>query len=163
MKKTTKNFLVTIAFVLAAVIVFSFTMKGSFNQQSTKDGIVGSWVSDSDSNSIWVFSLDGKCKRYYASKLLNTSDFIITNTSCGNKIDSEYEYLKLIKSTGKIYCYAINGITQVGNDTYLSIEYNGNPTPMLFKKQWVWHIIDLYNNLLMFLSHTFPSVMILYY
>jgi hypothetical protein len=34
---------------------------------------------------------------------------------------------------------------------------------MLFKKQWVWHIIDLYNNLLMFLSHTFPSVMILYY
>jgi hypothetical protein len=55
-----------------------------------------------------------------ASKLLNTSDFTITNTSCGNKIDSEYEYLKLITSIGKINCYAINGITQDGNDTYLS-------------------------------------------
>jgi hypothetical protein len=30
------------------------------------------------------FSLDGKCI-YYAGKLLNTSDFTITNTSCGNK------------------------------------------------------------------------------
>jgi ABC-type uncharacterized transport system permease subunit len=135
MKTTTKNIIVTVAIMLISVIVFSFTVKNSFNQQSTKDRIVGSWVSDGDSSSIWIFSLDGKCKRYYASKLLNTSDFTITNTSCGNKIDSEYEYLKLIKSTGKIYCYAINGIIQEGNDTYLSIEFNGNPTPMLFKKQ----------------------------
>lgn len=135
MKTTTKKIKVTVAIMLISVIVFSFTVKNSFNQQLTKDRIIGSWVSDSDSNSIWIFSLDGKCKRYYASKLLNTSDFTITNTSCDNKIDSEYEYLKLIKSTGKIYCYALNGITQDGNDTYLSIEFNGNPSPMLFKKQ----------------------------
>lgn len=135
MKTTTKKIKVTVAIMLISVIVFSFTVKNSFNQQSTKDRIIGSWVSDSDSNSIWIFSLDGKCKRYYASKLLNTSDFTITNTSCDNKIDSEYEYLKLIKSTGKIYCYAINGITQDGNDAYLSIEFNGNPSPILFKKK----------------------------
>lgn len=135
MKTTTKKIKVTVAIMLISLIVFSFTVKNSFNQQSTKDRIIGSWVSDSDSNSIWIFSLDGKCKRYYASKLLNTSDFTITNTSCDNKIDSEYEYLKLIKSTVKIYCYALNGITQDGNDTYLSIEFNGNPSPMLFKKQ----------------------------
>jgi len=130
-----KNIMITVAIMLISITVFSFTVKNSFNQQSTKDRIVGSWVSDGDSDSIWIFSLDGKCKRYYASKLLNTSDFTITNTSCDNKIDSEYEYLKLIKSTRKIYCYAINGITQDGNDTYLSIEFNGNPSPMLFKKQ----------------------------
>jgi hypothetical protein len=35
------------------------------------------------------FSLDGKCNIYYAGKLLNTSDFTITNTSCGNKVDSD--------------------------------------------------------------------------
>ena len=134
-KKIKKNIMVSIAIMLISVIVFSFTVKNSFNQQSTKNRINGLWVSDSDSNSIWIFSLDGKCKRYYASKLLNTSDFTITNTSCDNKIDSEYEYLKLIKSTGEIYCYAINGITQDGNDTYLSIEFNGNSSPMLFKKQ----------------------------
>lgn len=135
MKKTTKNIIVTVAIMLISVIVFSFTIKNSFNQQSTKDRIVGSWVSDGDSNSFWTFSLDGKCNRYYAGKLLDTSNFTITNTSCGNKIDSKYEYLKLIKRTGKIYCYAINGITQDGNDTYLSIEFNVNPSPMLFKKQ----------------------------
>jgi hypothetical protein len=135
MIKTTKNIIVTVAIMLILIIVFSFTIKNSLNQQSTKDRIVGSWVADDDSNSIWIFSLDGKCNRYYASKLLNASDFTITNISCGNKIDSEYEYLKLMKSTGKIYCYAINGITQDGNDTYLSIEFNGNPTPMLFKKK----------------------------
>jgi hypothetical protein len=61
----------------------------------------------------------------------------MTNTSCGNKVDSEYEYLKLIKSTGKIYYYTINGITQDGHDTYLSIGFNVDPTPMLFKKQGV--------------------------
>ncbi|PKH66668.1 hypothetical protein CXF59_12125 [Flavobacterium sp. ALD4] len=136
-KNSTKIILAKIVFLLTSVIVLFFTIIDIFNQQSTKDRIVGSWFSDVDSNSIWIFSLDGNCKRYYAEKLLNTSDFTITNTSCKNKIDSKDEYLKLIKSTGKNILRCINGITQDGNDIYLSIEFNGNLSPMLFKKQGV--------------------------
>ena len=135
MKITTKNIIRAIVFAPIILIVISFTNKYSVNQQSTKDKIIGSWVSDSDSKSIWVFSIDNKCKLYYNRSLLNTYDFSISNTSCSNEVDSEYEYLELIKNTEKSHCYAINGITQDGNDIYLSLEFNVNPIPILFKKQ----------------------------
>jgi len=129
------KFINVFVFALLVVIAYSFTTKNSFKQQSTKDKIIGSWVSDSDPANIWVFSSDNKCKRFHNGSLLNTSDFSISNYSCSNEIDAEYEYLKLKINADKEYCYAINGITQDGEDVYLSLEYDGNPRPMLFKKQ----------------------------
>jgi hypothetical protein len=43
MKKHKKHF-AKILFLLISVIILSFTIKDSFNQQSTKARIVGSWV-----------------------------------------------------------------------------------------------------------------------
>lgn len=134
MKTITKKIIIALVFMLAVTIVYSFTTNNSFNQQSTKDRIIGTWVLDSDPTNIWVFSSDNKCKSYYNGSLLKTSDFSISNYSCSNEIDTEYEYLKL-NNNNKVYCYAINGITQDGEDVYLSLEYDGNPRPMLFKKQ----------------------------
>jgi hypothetical protein len=135
MKTLSKNSKILIILILLSVIIYSFSTRHTSNSQSTYDKIIGSWVLDSDTKSLWLFTLENKCQKYYNGVLLNTYGFSITNTSCSNIIDSEYEYLKLIKNTGGTYCYAINGITQEGNDKYLSIEYDGNPTPMLFKKQ----------------------------
>ncbi|WP_347175205.1 hypothetical protein [Polaribacter uvawellassae] len=128
-----KKFSILILSVVIATIIYSFTTIKT--NQSTKDKIIGTWVSDKDINSKWVFSLDNTCKRYYNGVLLNTYSFSITNYSCNNELDSKYEYVKLLKSNQKTYCYAINGITKDGNDTYLSLEFDGNPRPMLFKKQ----------------------------
>lgn len=135
MKTLSKNSKVLIILILLSVIIYSFSTRHTSNSQSTYDKIIGSWVLDSDTKSLWLFTLENKCQKYYNGVLLNTYDFSITNTSCSNIIDSEYAYLKLIKNRGGTYCYAINGITQEGNDKYLSIEYDGNPIPMLFKKQ----------------------------
>jgi hypothetical protein len=54
---------------------------------------------------------------------LNTS--FSSQTRLGNKVDSGMVF-KVDKSTGKIYYYTINGITQDVHDTYLSTEFNGN-------------------------------------
>jgi hypothetical protein len=58
------------------------------------------------------------------------------------------------KSTGKIYYYTINGITQDVHDTYLSTGFNGEPNTMLFKKQ-EYDALSICNNVLTFLSHIF--------
>lgn len=68
-------------------------------------------------------------------RLLNTYNFSITSYSCNNELDLIDEYLKLTKNNSKNYCYAINGITVDNNNTFLSLEFDGNPKPLLFKKQ----------------------------
>ena len=131
MKNKKINILVFSMFIVT--IIYSF--KTTTINQSTKDKIIGTWISDEDINSKWVFSTNNICKRYYNGRLLNTYSFSITSYSCNNELDSIDEYLKLTKNNSKTYCYAINGITKDGNDTYLSLEFDGNPRPMLFKKQ----------------------------
>lgn len=129
-----KKYILIIITLLLIAITYSFTTKGLPNQ-STKDKIIGTWVSESDTKSKWIFSLDNKCKRYYDGNLLKTYNFTITSSSCSNEYDSKYEYVKLSDNANKTYCYAINGITQEGSDTFLSLEYNAKLKPMLFKKQ----------------------------
>ena len=128
-----KKTCVFIASILIVTIIYSF--KVIKTNQSTKDKVIGTWISDKDINSKWFFSANNTCKRYYNGTLLNTYSFSITDNSCNNEFDSKYEYLKLSKNSQKTYCYAINGITIDGNDTYLSLEFDGNTKPMLFKKQ----------------------------
>ncbi len=128
-----KKISVLIVSVFITTIICSFTALKT--NQSTKDKIIGTWISDEDINNKWVFSTNNTCKRYYNGKLLNTYNFSITGYSCNNELDTIDEYLKLTKNNSKTYCYAINGITIDGNDTYLSLEFDGNPRPMLFKKQ----------------------------
>jgi hypothetical protein len=130
--KNKRNYIVLI---LLIVLVSSFRITNTI-LQSENDEIIGTWISELDTKSKWVFSTNNKCKRYYNNELLNIYSYTITNSSCNNETDLEFNYLKLVKeSNNKEYCYAINGITSDSYGTYLSIEFYGNPKPLLFKKQ----------------------------
>ena len=119
---------------MLTVFVSSFKIANLY-LKSENTLIIGVWISETDSKSKWVFTDDFKCKRYYDNILLNTYTYSISNISCNNQTDSEFNYLRLEKENATtVYCYAINGITSDPDGTYLSIEFNGNPRPILLKK-----------------------------
>jgi len=101
------------------------------------ESLEGTWIAESDSKSKWVFTNDGKCKRYYDNELLNTYVYSLSNKSpqCDKTvpINSKTQYLKLVK-VGKVdseYCYEVNGITS----EKLSLRQMGRGGLLLFDKQ----------------------------
>lgn len=98
--------------------------------------IVGTWVSEDDSNWKLIFTADNKCYQYYSNSLTETDSFIISNTSpqCGVRvpIDNYTSYLQLINTqNAETICYEINGIT----DKNLSLRVIDNGGAIVFVKQ----------------------------
>ena len=90
--------------------------------QQTQDEvlIVGKWQSESDSNSIIVFSSNGIATRYYDNEIGSSSNYYLSNTppDCGEgtiqndpKVDT---YLKMVntKNPDDIYCYYVDGLSK---------------------------------------------------
>lgn len=111
------------------------TFQSEIGMEAQNASIVGTWVSEKDSNSKWVFT-QTDCKRYYDNELLFTFSYSTSNSSpqCGHTvpIDRYTSYLKLTENIdGKDYCYEINGIT----NQKLSLRAVGRGRAMVFNKQ----------------------------
>ena len=85
-----------------------------------QNNIVGTWISEKDSDWKLVFSSDGKCYDYYSDVLVTTSTYTISNTSpkCGINVlvdeSRETSYLELTDiNDGTSLCYDINGVTSL--------------------------------------------------
>jgi len=133
MKTNKKNIIVLILLLAITVVFYSFSVIQTNNQQ-TKDEIIGTWVSEKDTNWKMEFTNTNKCYWYYENSKTDSFTYTVNNYSCNNELDSEYEYLKIIKPS-KTHCYAINGITDYNGEVYLSLEYDGKPRPVIFKKE----------------------------
>ena len=135
MESNKKSISIVLLLLIATSILYSFS-KNQFNDgQQTKDEIIGTWISEKDTNWKMEFTRTNNCYWYYKNNITKTFTYKISKNSCNNEFDSEYEYLKLNK-TSKIHCYAINGITKDDDGKiYLSLEYDGRPRPMLFVKK----------------------------
>ncbi len=127
------NIKTLILLLILTVALYSFSTIQSANQQ-TKDEIIGTWVSQKDINWKMKFTNTNKCYWYYENTKTDDFTYTLNNYSCNNELDSEYEYLKIVKFS-KIHCYAVNGITTYNGEIYLSLEYDGKPRPMIFKKE----------------------------
>lgn len=97
------------------IMCFSFLSSKAKLWQNDQSLIIGTWISEQDSKSKWVFSSDLKCKSFYNGVLKNTYTYKISNTNqqCGKEVhvDSKTSYLELSNisdSTDKL-CYEING------------------------------------------------------
>lgn len=134
--KTNKKYTpILIIILIVTSVLYSFSKKQINNNQQSKDEIIGTWTSEKDTNWKIEFTKENKCYWYYENRKTNTFTYSISKYSCNSEYDSEYEYLKLNK-TSKIHCYAINGIAQDDDGKiYLSLEYDGKPRPMLFVKE----------------------------
>ncbi len=126
-----KNHIKTIRFL---ALTFFFLNCETNAQIDYSKEIIGTWISEEDTNWKMKFTETDNCYWYYENSITETFTYSISEYSCYNEFDSEYEYLKLSNTSGT-FCYAINGITKDDDGKiYLSLEYDGKPKPMLFIK-----------------------------
>ncbi|MFD2245863.1 hypothetical protein [Pontibacter ruber] len=105
------------------------------SSEKQMERIVGTWLSEEDTNWKLVFTAEGICYQYYQEEALETEKFTISNTmpQCDEveHIDAETSYLQLenIESNEKT-CYEINGIT----GSFLSLRPLTLGGAMVFKR-----------------------------
>jgi hypothetical protein len=97
--------------------------------------IKGTWISQRDHKSKWVFTADSM-RMYYNNEALFTFTYTVSNSSpqCGQQVKTgphlAFLSLKNVKS-GHEQCYYINGLT----DSTLSLSPFGRANILFFKKQ----------------------------
>lgn len=108
-------------------------MSKVFGQDPENKSIVGTWVSEEDNTWKLVFASDSTCKQYSENNLMETDNYVLSNTSpqCGINVaingKSLFLSLKDI-SDGEELCYYVNGIT----DKVLSLTYFNRGGAMVF-------------------------------
>lgn len=124
---------------LIKIIIFSVILVTNLsfkNVNSQNSSIIGTWLSEKDSNWKLVFT-SSNCYQYYNNILIETNTYSISNTTpqCGKvvPITNYTSYLKLteVNNTSNFTCYEINGITS----QYLSLRQIDKGVILLFIKQ----------------------------
>jgi|GEM_PF-1663743 hypothetical protein len=117
-------------------LVLSFLSLICFAQANDeKKDIVGTWISEEDSNWKIVFTADSKYIDYYEGRVSEKGIYSLSNTipqsepsvPTGNGIS----YLKLVDSDKVVQFYEINGISS----TTLSLTWIDNGNLLVFKRQ----------------------------
>jgi ABC-type enterochelin transport system permease subunit len=107
--KTKIGILITVVF---CSVLTSFTTV--FNQEAS---IIGSWISEEDSNYKMVFN-GSTCTWLYTGQPSVTYHFTLSNTSpqCGERVPvtTEMNYLKLVNANNseEQYCYEIYSLSE---------------------------------------------------
>lgn len=111
----------------------------SFGNQNLQDRtIIGSWIEQKDTSSVWVFD-ENTLKIYYNNNLTRTYNYSISNSSpqCGRPVDTDSanQYLQIqdINNFENISCYQINGINFNGSGI-LSLTYFKNGKMIILNK-----------------------------
>jgi hypothetical protein len=116
----------------------------SFTSNDLNQDIIGTWVSEDDSNWKIEFTTNGKCYWYYTGDSTEIYTYTITDFSnslsqtaefCGKTVSARKKqsyYLKLVGGeSNDSLCYEIFGITE----TSLSINSLGKSKIIVFDKQ----------------------------
>jgi len=100
------------------------------NVASTNPKIIGTWYSDTDRTTKWVFKDDLKVYCYEEGVLSVIYSYSVSHDCEGNS-DIKFEFLKLVNEDGVTFCYEINGINE-NNSGILSLTYMNNMQVSLF-------------------------------
>lgn len=107
--------------------------------QDERNLILGSWVSEEDSNWKMVFTKDNICNWYYEGELSSSYTYAISNTSpqCDQEvyISELTSYLSLTDVSDSIdqYCYEIYGFSEVTpGRKAVSLRWIRRGKPMVF-------------------------------
>lgn len=132
MKKNLIKF--TTLFVLILSWFITTSLVNPVDNEESK--IIGTWISENDIEWKLIFTGDKKCTQFYSNQLIESDNYLISNTSpqCGIEvtIDSLTSYLSIENSiTLEKSCYEIYGIS----DSIRSISPIGVGGVIIFNRQ----------------------------
>jgi hypothetical protein len=110
------NAIKTSLIILGILIIGAFTLS-AFIPNNPDQEIIGTWISEDDSNWKIEFKTNGKCYWYYTGDDTEIFTYSISSTSpqCGYDVKVDLQnpkhYLSLIdQEDGEEYCYEILGV-----------------------------------------------------
>jgi hypothetical protein len=123
------------------IIVISFALTNYAQSLPTDDSvitdlIIGTWVSENDSNESWIFT-ENSCVIKYSDTVDEQYSYSISETSpqCGYQVKTggiEDFYLKIYnEATNEEYCYEIYTVNLLS----LSMNYLGSSKKLIFIRQ----------------------------
>lgn len=118
-------------------VFLAFVFITSFNTLRAQEAsIVGTWISEEDSNWKMVFE-NNTCTWFYQNEITQTYNFSISNSSpqCGEDVyvNNNTEYLKITKTqnTSDEICYEIYGLSE----QYLTLRVVNKSGFLIFNRQ----------------------------
>tara|TARA_B100001059_G_C17283132_1_gene309189 strand:+ start:43 stop:465 length:423 start_codon:yes stop_codon:yes gene_type:complete len=128
--------------VIVGILFAGILTLTAFTSNNPNEDIIGTWLSENDTNWKIEFKSNGKCYWYYTGDSTETYTYSISDFSnslgsttdfCGKTVSSgrtESYYLTLTDSDSDKLCYEIFGLT---ND-HLSLNYLGTSEIKIFNK-----------------------------
>lgn len=99
------------------------------SQDPSSKRIVGSWFSNTNRNTKWIFTQDGKLYNYDKDIMKVMYKYSISN-SCQNNSSDTSEFITLRDRDGNEFCFKINGINENKNGI-LSLINMSNMQPLV--------------------------------
>lgn len=100
--------------ILLLLFQISTILGNKQSEDPSSKKIIGTWYSDVNRSTKWVFSQDGRVYNYYNDVFKVMYRYTISHT-CQNNSDDTIEYLTLMDKDGDEYCFKINGINENKN------------------------------------------------
>ncbi|MCD0470538.1 hypothetical protein [Flavobacterium sp. JAS] len=116
--------------ILILLLQIPTTFGNNQNEDPSSKKIIGTWYSDQNHSTKWVFSSDGKVSNFINNAFKVMYHYNISH-SCQNNSDDTIEYLTLMDKDGNEFCFKINGINENKNGI-LSLTNMSNMETLVF-------------------------------
>ncbi|WP_445915304.1 hypothetical protein [Flavobacterium sp.] len=108
----------TITIILIQLIMVLSILNTVSHLEVSHTSIVGTWVSENDAKSKWVFSSDGKCMKYNGNEIIGRYSYKLSDSTfqCGETVKKikNVSFLSLSDvEDNSQYCYYLEGLTEV--------------------------------------------------
>lgn len=101
-------------FILLLLLQIPTIAGNSQSEDPSSKKIIGTWYADTNRNTRWVFTPDGKVYNYDKNLFKVMYRYTISH-SCQNNSDDTIEFLTLMDKDGDEFCFRINGINENKN------------------------------------------------
>lgn len=116
--------------VLLLVLQIPVTFGNNQSEDPSSKKIVGTWYTDANRSTKWVFTPDGKVYNYNKDVFKVMYRYTISH-SCQNYSDDTIEYITLMDRDGDEFCFKINAINENKNGI-LSLTNMSNMEALVF-------------------------------
>lgn len=116
--------------VLLLVLQIPVTFGNNQSEDPSSKKIVGTWYTDTNRSTKWVFTPDGKVYNYNKDVFKVMYRYTISH-SCQNYSDDTIEYITLMDRDGDEFCFKINAINENKNGI-LSLTNMSNMEALMF-------------------------------
>lgn len=116
--------------VLLLVLQIPVTFGNNQSEDPSSKKIVGTWYTDTNRSTKWVFTPDGKVYNYNKDVFKVMYRYTISH-SCQNYSDDTIEYITLMDRDGDEFCFKINAINENKNGI-LSLTNMSNMETLVF-------------------------------